>query len=154
MGQSLAVLGQLLGGSKLLHLACALALSADQGFSGGTSDKESIHHILAWRIPRTREPSGLQSMGSQRVRHSWSNLVYMHNGQGAPSHSPSPLGATVRAKQSGFVTGKDSSLIYPGSVSVTLTLILRKSTLNIHWKDWSWSWSPNPLATWCEELTH
>ena len=25
--------------------------------------------ILAWRIPRTEEPSGLQSMGSQRVGH-------------------------------------------------------------------------------------
>ena len=26
--------------------------------------------ILSWRIPWTEEPSGLQSMGSQRVRHS------------------------------------------------------------------------------------
>ena len=25
--------------------------------------------ILAWKIPRTEEPSGLQSMGSQRVGH-------------------------------------------------------------------------------------
>ena len=25
--------------------------------------------ILAWRIPRTEEPGGPQSMGSQRVRH-------------------------------------------------------------------------------------
>ena len=25
--------------------------------------------ILAWRIPRTEEPNGLQSMGSQRVGH-------------------------------------------------------------------------------------
>ena len=25
--------------------------------------------ILAWRIPQTEEPGGLQSMGSQRVRH-------------------------------------------------------------------------------------
>ena len=25
-------------------------------------------HILAWRIPWTEEPGGLQSMGSQRVR--------------------------------------------------------------------------------------
>ena len=25
--------------------------------------------ILAWRIPRTEEPGGLQSMGSQRVSH-------------------------------------------------------------------------------------
>ena len=26
--------------------------------------------ILAWRIPWTEEPGGLQSMGSKRVRHS------------------------------------------------------------------------------------
>ena len=25
--------------------------------------------ILAWRIPRTKKPGGLQSMGSQRVGH-------------------------------------------------------------------------------------
>ena len=30
-------------------------------------------------------------------------------------------------------------------------LILRKSTLNIHWKDWCWS--SNTLTTWCEERT-
>ena len=30
----------------------------------------------------------------------------------------------------------------------------RKSTLNIHWKDWDWCWNSNTLATWCEELTH
>ena len=31
--------------------------------------------ILAWRIPRTEEPSGLPSLGSHRVRHDWSNLA-------------------------------------------------------------------------------
>ena len=30
----------------------------------------------------------------------------------------------------------------------------RKSTLNIHWKDWCWIWNSNPLDTWYEELTH
>jgi len=25
--------------------------------------------ILAWRIPRTEKPGGLQSMGSQNIRH-------------------------------------------------------------------------------------
>ena len=25
--------------------------------------------VLSWRIPQTEEPGGLQSMGSQRVRH-------------------------------------------------------------------------------------
>ena len=28
-------------------------------------------NILAWEIPWTEEPGGLQSMGSQRVRHAW-----------------------------------------------------------------------------------
>ena len=33
-------------------------------------EKMAIHSsILAWRIPWTEEPGGLQSMGSQRVRH-------------------------------------------------------------------------------------
>ena len=30
----------------------------------------------------------------------------------------------------------------------------RKSTLNIHWKDWCWIWDSGTLATWCEEPTH
>ena len=36
-----------------------------------TLEKEIAPHssILAWRIPRTKEPGGLQSMGSQRVGH-------------------------------------------------------------------------------------
>ena len=34
--------------------------------------------ILAWRIPWTEEPGRLQSMGSQRVRHNWSDLARMH----------------------------------------------------------------------------
>ena len=34
--------------------------------------------ILAWRIPSTEEPDGLQSMGSQRVGHYWSDLPHMH----------------------------------------------------------------------------
>ena len=31
---------------------------------------------------------------------------------------------------------------------------LRKSTLNIHWKDWCWGWSSHTLATWYKESTH
>ena len=34
-------------------------------------EKELLTHssILAWEIPWTEEPDGLQSMGSERVRH-------------------------------------------------------------------------------------
>ena len=38
--------------------------------------------ILAWRIPWTEEPGGLQSMGSQRVRHSLATKPP----PGVPSH--------------------------------------------------------------------
>ena len=40
-------------------------------------EKEMATHssVLAWRIPRTGEPGGLQSMGSHRVRHDWSDLA-------------------------------------------------------------------------------
>ena len=31
---------------------------------------------------------------------------------------------------------------------------LRKSVLNIHWKDWCWSWKSNTLTTWSVKMTH
>ena len=31
--------------------------------------------VLAWRIPWTEEPGGLQSIGSQGVRHDGNNLA-------------------------------------------------------------------------------
>ena len=41
--------------------------------SGRFPEKEMAtpSSILAWRIPWTEEPGGLQSMGSRRVRHDW-----------------------------------------------------------------------------------
>ena len=40
-------------------------------------EKEMTTHsnVLAWRIPGTREPGGLPSMGSHRVGHDWSDLA-------------------------------------------------------------------------------
>ena len=32
--------------------------------------------------------------------------------------------------------------------------ILMELNPEYHWKDWWWRWNSNPLATWCEELTH
>ena len=42
----------------------------------------------------------------------------------------------------------------PWTVRRSNQSVLRKSVLNIHWKDWCWSWGSNTLATWCEEWTH
>ena len=40
-------------------------------------EKEMATHssVLAWRISGTREPGGLLSLGSHRVRHNWSDLA-------------------------------------------------------------------------------
>ena len=42
-------------------------------------EKELATHssILAWRIPWTEEPGGLQSMGSQRVEHDWASNTFL-----------------------------------------------------------------------------
>ena len=32
--------------------------------------------------------------------------------------------------------------------------ILKEINPEYSWKDWCWSWSSNPLAIWCEDLTH
>ena len=40
--------------------------------------KATCSSSLAWRIPWTEEPAGLQSMGSQKVGHDWATSVYMY----------------------------------------------------------------------------
>ena len=47
------------------------------GWEDPLEEGMAIHSsILAWRIPWTEEPGGLQSMGLQKVGHDWSNLAH------------------------------------------------------------------------------
>ena len=68
------------GGSAVKNLLAVQELQETWVLSLGQEDpleKDMATHssILAWRIPWTEEPSGLQSMGLQRVRHDWSDLA-------------------------------------------------------------------------------
>ena len=49
-------------------------------------EKGMVTHssILAWRIPWTEEPGGLQSIGSHRVGHNWSNVAHTTSGNSRP----------------------------------------------------------------------
>ena len=59
--------------------------------SGRSPERMATHFsIPAWRIPWTEEPSGLQFMGSQRVRH---NCVSTHRGS-------SSFGRQIRLQRS------------------------------------------------------
>ena len=51
------------------------SLGGEDPLEGEMATHSSIH---AWEIPWTEEPGGLQSMGSQRVRHSWSDSACTH----------------------------------------------------------------------------
>ena len=44
-----------------------------------TLEKEMVtySYILIWRIPGTEEPGRLQTLGSQGVRHDWSDLAWV-----------------------------------------------------------------------------
>ena len=46
-------------------------------------EKEMAAHssILAWKIPWTEEPGGLQFMGSQRVRHDWATKQHQQDSE-------------------------------------------------------------------------
>ena len=59
-----------------------LAMQETQVWSLGQEDplkKGMATHpsILAWRIPWTEEPGGLQSVGVQRVRHNWATNTFI-----------------------------------------------------------------------------
>ena len=51
---------------QVMQETSVLSLGQDDSLEKGMAAHASI---LGWRIPWTEEPSGLQSMGSQRVGH-------------------------------------------------------------------------------------
>ena len=71
----LRIAGSFPGSSLVTNLPANAAAAGDTGSIPGQEDPledEMANHssILAWRIPWTVEPSGLQFMGSRRVNHS------------------------------------------------------------------------------------
>ena len=57
-------------GKETAHSAGDLGLTLD--WEDSLEEGMATHSsLLAWRISWTEEPGGLQSMGSQRVRHDW-----------------------------------------------------------------------------------
>ena len=72
-----------LGGSEVKASACnAGGLGLIPGWGRCPGEGTATHSsILAWRIPSTEEPGGLQSTGLQRVGHDWvtDTLTLLHS---------------------------------------------------------------------------
>ena len=79
------------------------------------SEKEMATHssTLAWKIPWTEEPGRLQSMGSLRVRHDWSDLAV------AAAFTTLTMWYSLKGKtslRSSFHTGQRALNSLPGGV--------------------------------------
>ena len=77
------VIKELCGSANGKEPACWYQRYETQVWSLGWDDSlekvmASHSSILAWRIPWTEHLGGLQSIGSQGVRHDWNNLACMH----------------------------------------------------------------------------
>ena len=65
-----------MGSHRVGHDWCDLAAAAEQLHFHALEKEMATHSsVLAWRIPRTEEPSGLPSLRSHRVGHNWRDLI-------------------------------------------------------------------------------
>ena len=84
MSRLFALGGQNIGASLLAQVVKSLpALQEIQIQSLGQEDPlekgmDTHSSSLAWKIPRTEEPGGLQSMGLQRVRREWATTFTLN----------------------------------------------------------------------------
>ena len=80
--------------------------------SGRSLEKGMATHssVLAWRIQWTEEPGRLQSIGSQRVGHNWSDLAHTHHGS---------------SKQCQLYSSLMGQLLYPNSLPCSSCMLTK-----------------------------
>ena len=80
------------------NLGLNLGLTQESILEEGTATHSSV---LAWKIPWIEEPGGLQSIGSHRVGHDWSDLACTH-----VSKSPKTLNCFTGTSLSWEISGE------------------------------------------------
>ena len=94
--------------------------------------------VLAWRIPWTEEPGGLQPMESQRDRHHWSDLARIIKGM---EKAMAPHSSTLAWKIPWMA--EPGRLQYMGSLRVGHDWVISLSLFPFtHWRR---KWRPTPV---------
>ena len=99
--------------------------------------------ILAWKIPWTEEPGGLQSIESHKVRHNWSDLAHTHVGLASRtggSGCPVPF-LFFRSDSRTLVAGVEGATLGWGAFEVTpVPWTSRTFLLRVHSGSWGVEW--------------
>ena len=119
-------------GSAVKNLPAMQELQETWLWSLGQEDpleEEMATHssILAWRIPWTEEPGELQSTGSQRVVHNWSNLAHTHFYNTFPSYFLAKSSTTIlliRSQICNIISITELKHLFFGVVGQTLDFLL------------------------------
>ena len=99
---------------------------------------ETHFSILAWRIPMTEEPGGLQTMGSQRLRHNWATK---HST--AQSDCSSECACVCSLFSSKLIDDKSLTIFPPCRACWYLACVLHFISLSWGVAEWINLWSKN-----------
>ena len=145
----------------IMHFNLVLMLSFEDSKRVHWRRKMATHSsILAWKIPWTEEPGGLQSIGLRRVGHKWSNLACRLQHTRLPFPSLSPGVCSNLDPLSQWCHPANSSSVAPSPPALSLSqhqsffffpasVFSSESALHIRWpKCWSFSISPSSEYSW------
>ena len=95
-------------------------------------EKEMATHssILVWRTPWMQDAGGLQSIGSQRVRHNWATFTFLRLWMISKPRGDSP--AMLRINQL-FIDLLLYMVMFHSKVAVYLSLLLRDIMTGMRW---------------------
>ena len=107
--------------------------------------------ILAWRIPWTEEPGGLQSLGSQRVRHDWMTNTHRHTHTHTHTHTNTIFNKNKVGKKNNLIKTFSSKHWNKEGDCDNLLLITAVSLFK-YWMPWVF-WSISVIKGWILWIT-
>ena len=98
--------------------------------------------ILAWRIPWTEKPGGLQSMGSQRVGHNWvTNTFSSHAARGTSPTKDQTKAPAGEAWSLSHWTSRKAHIVASGTLGSNQRISIgfnRHEVVNLHISSETW----------------
>ena len=135
--------------TERVYLQCSRPGPIPGSERGPKKGKATHSNTLAWRIPWTEEPGGLQSMGSPRVGHDWATNCFLFTQGTHSAVEPGTQASRLLGHHVLCSAGKPSTSPCPGQppifcsrINSWVTQKSRKPESNVITWASSLSWSP------------